>query len=281
MMKNSIFNRGKRFCLFIGACFGLMFVMVQPLKAVAEDYVIGDGDSLQIAVWGEPNLSPAVVVRPDGKITLPAVGDVVASGFTPMQLSEKLAEKMKEVVQKAIVTVTVTGITNNKVYVFGGGIPSGVNNLSGRTTLLRFLCKLGSLKVADLEHAYIFRDGKKLYVNFYDIFVKGELTKDVMLKPEDVLFIPDNENNKIYLMGAVNAPKFIFYREGIKILDAIVDAGGFTKSAKENDVMVFRKEANGTKEIAVKVKDLMKEGDLSQNLQLMPGDVVFVKESIF
>jgi polysaccharide export outer membrane protein len=265
----------------MGACFGLMFVMVSPLKAAAEDYSIGDGDSLQISVWSEPTLSTSVTVRPDGKITLPAVGDVVASGLTPMQLSEKLADKMKDVVQKPIVTVTVSGITNNKVYVFGGGVPPGVNNLTGRTSLLRFLCKLGSLKGADLQNAYIFRDGKKLSVNFYDIFIKGELTSDVMLKPEDVLYIPDNENNKIYLMGAVNSSKFIFYREGIKILDAIVEAGGFTKDAKENDVMVFRKENKGTKEIDVKVKDLMKEGDLSQNLLLMPGDVVYVKESIF
>jgi polysaccharide export outer membrane protein len=280
-VKNSIFKRGKSFCLLMGACFGMMFVMVMPLKAVAEDYVIGDGDALQIAVWDEPNLSTSVVVRPDGKITLPAVGDVVASGLTPMKLSEKLAEKMKEVVQRPIVSVTVNGITNNKIYVFGGGVPSGVNNLPGRTSLLRFLCKLGSLKGTDLEHAYIYRDGKKLDVNFYDIFVKGELSKDVMLKAEDVLFIPDNENNKIYLMGAVNAPKFIFYREGIKVLDAILDAGGFTKSAKENGVKVFRKEDKGIKEIDVKVNDLMKEGDLNQNLQLLPGDVVFVKESIF
>jgi polysaccharide biosynthesis/export protein len=281
MMKNSIFNRGKRFCLFIGACFGLMFVMVPPLKAVAEDYVIGDGDTLQISVWGEKELSTPVTVRPDGKITLPAVGDVTASGFNPTQLSEKLTEKLKKVVQKPIVTITVTGITNNKVYVFGGGVPSGVNNQPGRTSLIRFLCRLGSLKGADLEHAYIFRDGKKLDVNFYDIFIKGELIKDVMLKPEDVIYIPDNENNKIYLMGAVNTPKFIFYREGLKILDAIMEAGGFTKFAKENGVTVFRKESQGTKEIEVKVKDLMKEGDLSQNLYLMPGDMVFVKEGIF
>ena len=82
-------------------------------------------------------------------------------------------------------------------------------------------------------------------------------------------------------MGAVNAPKFLFYREGLKILDAIVEAGGFTKFARENGVTVFRKEGQGTKEIEVKVKDLMKEGDLSQNLYLMPGDVVFVKEGIF
>src|SRR5208283_5402357 len=97
-----------------------LLLMVPVLLFADDDYVIGDGDGLKISVWGEPGVSTEAIVRPDGKITLPAIGDVTASGFTPMALNEKLAEKLKEVVNKPIVTVTVTGITNNKIYVFGG-----------------------------------------------------------------------------------------------------------------------------------------------------------------
>lgn len=247
-------------------------------QARADDYVIGDGDALNISVWGAKELGGQVTVRPDGKITLEAVGDVTASGFTPMKLAEELGEKLKSVVKKPIVTVTVTGITNNKVYLIGGGVPSGILNLPDRTTLLKFLCRLGTLKGADLAHAYIYRGGKKLDVNFYDIFVKGELSKDAPLFPGDVLYIPDNESSKIYLMGAVNAPKFIYHREGLRILDAILEAGGFTKFAKENDVLLVRK---GSPEVSVKAKDLVRGGDLSQNLALQPGDLLIVKESLF
>ncbi|VAX34740.1 FIG123464: Polysaccharide export protein [hydrothermal vent metagenome] len=261
--------------------FFMIFFLAFLSVAFANGYLIGDGDTLQISVWGEPELSAVTIVRPDGKITLPAVGDVMASGYKPRELAGKLTEDLRKIVKEPIVTVTVTGITNNKVYVFGGGVPSGVHNLPGRTSLLRFLCRLGSFKSADLERAYIVREGKKLDVNFYNLFVKGDLSKDVMLKAEDIIYIPDNELNKIYVIGAVNEPKYVFYRENIRILDAILEAGGFTKFAKENDVLVLRKKAGQTETIVVKTKDLMKEGDIKENIALEPGDFVIVKEGIF
>jgi polysaccharide export outer membrane protein len=250
-------------------------------SAEVEDYVIGDGDGLQVSVWSESELSTTVTVRPDGKITLPGIGDMPASGFTPTVLSEKLTEKLKDFVTKPIVTVTVTSITNNKVYIFGGGVPPGVSNLPSRTTLLKFMIRYGSFRAADLEKAYLLREGKKLELNFYDLLIKGDLSKDIMLKSEDIIYVPDNEPNKIYIMGAVGAPKYIYFREGIRILDAIFEAGGFTKVASENNVVIMRKGEKETAEVRVKVKDLMKDGDLSQNIPLLPGDYVIVKESIF
>jgi polysaccharide export outer membrane protein len=263
--------------------FAVLIVLALPFAASAadDDYVIGDGDGLQIGVWGVPEMSVAVTVRPDGKITLPAAGDVTAAGFTPPQLATKLSERLSEFVKKPIVTVTVTGMTNSKIYVIGGGVASGVYSLPGRTTLMKFLSRFGNFNTADLEHAYIVRDGKKLDVNFTKLLVKGDFASDIPLMSEDIIFIPDNELKKIYVMGAVATPKYVFYRENIRILDAILEAGGFTKFAKENSVIVQRKTPQGMQEIPVKVKDLMKDGDLSQNIPLQPGDFVIVKEGIF
>lgn len=246
-----------------------------------EDYVIGDGDSLVISVWGEQSLSGTVTVRPDGKITLPAIGDVVASGFTPTKLGKDLSVKLAKVVNEPIVTVTVNTVTNNKIYVFGGGVPSGVAVLPSRTTLLQFMIRYGNFKGIDLSNAYLLRNGKKLDVDFHSLLVKGEVDKDIPLKPEDMIYVPDNDAYKIYVMGAVASPKYVFYRDGLRILDAILEVGGFTKFAKENDVLIVRKDGKGTKEINAKVKDLMKEGDMAQNVHLKPGDFVIVKESIF
>jgi len=251
---------------------------VEHAQQTEQEYVIGDGDGLMISVWGVPELSVGVTVRPDGKITLPAIGDVPASGYTPMKLAERLTERLKEVVKAPIVTVTVTGITNNKVYVIGGGVPSGINVLTGRTTLMKFMTRFGSYKGADLLRAYVMRDGKKLDVNFYDLLIKGDLSNDPLLMSEDIIYVPDIEGNKIYIMGAVNSPKITYHREGYKILDAILEAGGMTKFASENSVLVQRK---GSATLTVRVKDLMKDGDLSQNIYLMPGDFIIVKEGIF
>ncbi|HEB76304.1 MAG TPA: sugar ABC transporter substrate-binding protein, partial [Nitrospirae bacterium] len=77
-----------RMRLLIVVVFTLSFLST----AHAADYLIGDGDTLQISVWGEPDLSASVIVRPDGMITLPAVGDIKASGYRPQELAERLKE---------------------------------------------------------------------------------------------------------------------------------------------------------------------------------------------
>ncbi len=148
--------------------FVLMCLLV-PTQALSGDYVIGDGDTLSVAVWGVQELSVEVVVRPDGKITLPAVGDVSATGLTPAQLSHDLTKILDSYVKKPIVTVTVSGITNNRIYISGGGVPSQVINLSGRTTLFKLLCSLDGIENADLKRAHLVRDGKQHAIDFLRI----------------------------------------------------------------------------------------------------------------
>jgi len=263
------------------ALFCLLLVFILQGMAIGSedgDYVIGDGDILQVLVWGEQALSGDVTVRPDGRITLPAVGDVPASGHTPIRLARVLQEKLKEYAKNATVTVKVTGITNNRIYVFGGGAPSGVHVLPTRTTLLKFLCRLGNLKSADLKRAFIVREGKQLGADFYNLFTKGDFSKDIALRAEDVIYIPDNELSKIYVIGAVVTPKPIFYREGMRILDAILEAGGFSEFAKDK-ILILR---DGSRQVVnISLKELMKKGDISQNVSLSPGDLVVVKESLF
>ena len=140
----------------------LFLFIVFPLTVSAGDYVIGEGDGLDIAVWGVKDLTFPVKVRPDGKITVPGLGDVFASGQTPTDLQSSLSGKLKELVKNPIVTVTVREITNSKVYMFGGGVKAGVYDLSRRTTLLQLLCTIGDVKTADLKKSYLLRNGKKV-----------------------------------------------------------------------------------------------------------------------
>ncbi len=253
-----------------------LFLLVSV--AGAEDYLIGDGDRLQVSVWAVPELTVEVTVRPDGKITLPAAGDVMATGLSPSQLSTKLTEVLGQYVKQPVVTVSVTEITNNRVYVSGGGSGPAVVPLPGRTTLLKLLCRLETLDNADLRRAYIIRNGQRVEADFYRLFIKGDMSQDVVLQPEDVLFLPTQELNKVYVTGAVLEPKYIFFREGMTVLDVILEAGGFDQYAKQNDVMVLRK---GSDEIELRIKDLMSGRDRKQNLTLQPGDQVVVKESMF
>jgi polysaccharide export outer membrane protein len=260
--------------------FVLMCVLV-PVQALSDDYLIGDGDILKVSVWGVPELSVDIVVRPDGKITLPAVGDVSATGLTPVELSRDLTKVLDSYVKKPIVTVAVSGVTNNRIYISGGGVPSRVINLSGRTTLFKLLCSLEGIENADLKLARLMRGDKQQEVDFYALFIDGEIAKDIELQAEDILYLPTNEKNKVYVVGAVNAPKYLVYREGLRILDAILECEGFSKYAKESAVLILRKDNGKDTRIKINIKDLVNDGDLAQNIELTRGDYVIVQEGIF
>jgi len=259
----------------------ITLLLTLPLTGHAADYMIGEGDKLDIAVWGVKELSFSVKVRPDGKITVPGLGEVVASGSTPSALQVSLAEKLKELVKNPIVTVTVNEITNSKVYIFGGGVKSTVYELSRRTTLLQLLCILSELKGADLHRGYLLRNNQKIKSDLHKLFIGGEVGEDLLLQSGDALFLPLLLDKSVYVLGAVNAPKAIEFREGMKVMEAILESGGFTKFADQNDVVVRRKDGKEALSLEVKAKRLFKEGDLSQNIELKAGDYVMVKESFF
>jgi polysaccharide export outer membrane protein len=261
--------------------FLMMFIVLFSTEVFAEDYVIGDGDSLTVSVWGSPELSIQTTVRPDGKISIPALGEVRASGFTPVELKKLLEKEMKKLVKTPIITVIVTSMTNYRIFIIGTGVKTGLITLTRETTLLQLLAQIGPFNNADLKNAYLMRDKKNIKTDFSSLFEKGDSSQDILLKPNDTLFIPDNFEKRISVIGAVNNPSTIQFREGHTILDVILAVGGFTEFANKNSVTILRKNGEEERtEISVKAKDLMK-GDLSVNVTMVPGDIVVVRESIF
>lgn len=263
---------------FLIAFLGLI---VFPPLSQAGDYVIGEGDVLDVFVWGVKELNVSVKVRPDGKITIPGVGDVKASGFTPPGLQKSLGEQIKMLVKNPNVTVTVREITNSKVYIFGGGVKSAAYDLNRSTTLLQLLCNIGDIMSADLKRAYVLRNGKMIKAGFYKLFINGDTSEDIVIESNDSIYIPLLTDKSIYVLGAVNTPKFIEYRDGMTVMQAVLEAGGFSKFAKQNDTIILRKEGGKEIIIRVKAKDILNDGDLSQNLKLKPNDYVMVKEGLF
>jgi len=269
----------------------LLGVLAGAAQAFAAAYVIGDEDVLRISVWGNQELSVQIPVRPDGKISVPLLGDVQASGFTPQELKAKLEQGLSRYVKAPVVSVIVTEINSFKVYVFGEGIAraatggggastSGVITLKKNTSLIQLLAQVGSLKNADLKNAYILRSGQKLPVDFIQLVTKGDITQDVQLVSSDVIYIPDNFDQRVRVTGAVRTPVTIPYSEGMTALDAVLSAGGFTEYASQNSVMVVRKEGDAIKNIEVKLRDVM-YGEAKKNVSLHPGDIVMVHSSIF
>ncbi len=259
----------------------LIFSILCSFNVFAGDYVIGDGDSLKISVWGNPELSIETTVRPDGKVSIPALGEVRASGVTPLELKTLLEREMKKLVKTPIITVIVTNMTNYRIFLIGTGVKAGLITLTRETTLLELLAQIGPFHDADLKNAYLLRDEKKIKTDFSSLFKKWDYNQNITLKPNDTLFIPDNFEKRISIIGAVKNPTTIQYREGHTILDVILAVGGFTEFANKDSVKILRKNGDAERtEISVKAKKLMK-GNLSWNVAMAPGDIVVVRESIF
>jgi polysaccharide export outer membrane protein len=252
------------------------------------EYIIGEEDVLQISVWGNPELNVQVPVKPGGMISVPLIGDIEAAGHTPKELKILLEKEFVRFVKTPTVSVVITEINSFKVYVIGGGEAgesdrpfSGVITLKRNTTLLQLIAQSGSLGSVDLNDSYLLRDGKRLDVDLFKLLVKGDISQDIHLKPNDILFLHDNYEKRIRVVGAVITPGIFEYREGMTALDAVLNAGGFTEFAKQNEVVIVRKEGDEIRNIEARLKDLIRDGDIKKDVSLTPGDLVIVKTGIF
>ena len=271
----------------------MLLVLFAGLSAASEGYVIGDEDVLQISVWGNQELNVQVPVRPDGMISFPLVGDIKAAGKSPRELKEIIEKELARFMKAPTVSVIITAVNSFKVYVIGEGTAasaaggaSGQGAVSGaitfrkKSTLLQLLAMLGSLKNADLDGSFVLRDGRRLSNNFAAL-VKGDMSQDIELKPDDVIFMPDNFDKRVVVVGAVKTPSAMMYREGLTALLAVLNAGGFTEFAKQNDVVIVRRDGGPVRTIEVRLKDVIKDGDISKDMPLKPGDLIVVKTGMF
>ena len=162
---------------------------------VGPEYVIGPADSLEINVWKENDLDAKVPVRPDGKISLPLLGDVTASGFTPTQLAADLSQRLKKYVDDPRVTVVVTAVNSRRIYIVGEVVRTGAYPLLGNMTVLQALSAAGGFSAfASLKNIYILRnqDGTQVKLPFnYKKVIKGEnMQQNVQLRPGDTIVVP-------------------------------------------------------------------------------------------
>ena len=158
-------------------------------------YIIGPMDVLEIQVWKEPDFSRQVLVRPDGKITLPLVGDILASGMNTMGLTALLSEKLEDFVSKPEVTVIVLESRSKNFYIIGKITRPGTYPLNPDMTVLQAISVAGGLaEWADKDSIRIIRrsGGKEEIIPFdYDKVITGKkLEQNILLKPNDTIIVP-------------------------------------------------------------------------------------------
>jgi polysaccharide biosynthesis/export protein len=159
------------------------------------NYVIGPQDILDVSVWKEPEISRAVPVRPDGKISLPLLNDVQAAGLTPAQLITQIATGLSKFMTNPEVTVIVTGINSQRFYILGEVTRAGGYVLLPGMTVLQAVSNAGGLtQFTNGKKIYVLRpeNGKqtKLYFNYKDALQGKHEEQNIVLKAGDTVVVP-------------------------------------------------------------------------------------------
>ena len=172
--------------------------LVEKLSnAVSNEYIIGAEDVLDITVWRNPDLSKQLQVRPDGKISMPIIRDIVAVGKTPTQLADEMTVKLKEYVQNPVVAISLNQVNSSNIFLLGEVANPGKYPLKSKTTLLQGITIAGGFKeTAARNQIVIFRfietaPGQKRFTASYDdIVLRSGIGDNFELKPGDTLVVP-------------------------------------------------------------------------------------------
>ena len=175
-----------------------------PISALHDEYIIGSGDALSVFVYRNPDLSEGgVAVRPDGRISVPLIEDIIAAGKSPTQLAREIEDRLKKFIQDPNVTVIVRGF----------------------------------------------------------------------IGPPD---------RQVRVIGEASDPIAIPFRDNMTLLDVMIATKGLTKYAAGNRALIVRTDKSGQRlTIRVRLSDLVKDGDITQNVPMMPGDTLIIPQSWF
>lgn len=187
----------------LAGCAGPRGLPPAPGTATAEErgYLIGPMDTLNIVVWRNTDLSGAVTVRPDGRVSTPLAHDLMAAGKTPGQLAKEIERQLAQLVREPVVTVIVTGF----------------------------------------QGAY---------------------------------------SEQVRIVGEAAKPQAIPYRKDMSLLDVMVQSGGLTDFADGNGAVLVRG-ADGGRQYGIRLRDLLKRGDMSANVPILPGDLIIIPQAWF
>lgn len=277
----------------------LIILFTYPLGTYAQsEYRVGPGDVLSIEVFGEKELSGDFTVSLNGKIKNILLGDVYVEGLTSSQIEALLTEELgKDYLVDPKVSVSIKEYRSHKVYVLGEVDKPGTYALTTQSRLLDILLKAGGPTANAGDNVSILRreNGtlEHIKVDITKLFVDGDLSQNIPIKDGDIIYVSREEKGNItsrfyekrlnlfYVVGEVKSPGAYELHEGYTVMNAILQAGGFTEYAKKNGVMLVRYVNGQRKVFHLRMGDVMDKGDLLKDMSIQASDLIIVPESLF
>ena len=244
-------------------------------------YVFGEGDEIFVDVFAHPELSGKRVIGPDGKISLPVVGDIMLANLSREDGHQAVTEAYAKYYTGLSVGIQVDVYASNRIFILGRVASPGVLHFETPPTLLEAITRAGSLPIggigadkAAMNRCVIFRGREEVvWVNLKPLLKDGNLQYNLHLQRNDVVYIPDSDDQSVYVLGEVMHPGAYHLRPDMTFMDAYANAGGVTKDGVADRIQLIRPSREARMKVAM--RDVM-HPDPNLNFALQDGDILYV-----
>ena len=269
--KNKIGNFQLSYFLWIG----LLIVSITPSYVFAtEGYLLGEGDTVKVTVYEQPELTATVRISHVGTIAYPFLGEVAIGGLTPEAAGRLIASRLEtgKFVKAPQVSVTVVEYRSHQISVLGQINKPGKYSLDSKTMLVELLAQSGGLKDNAADVITVVRsDAGKSAIYQIDLlkFYQGDMLQNIEMVSGDIILVP--KMDVFYIYGEVNQPGVYRLERGMTTMQALTLGGGLTGRGSSEGIKINRRRADGmVQKIEVELTDT-----------LQPNDVLFVDERLF
>ncbi len=267
------------------------------LRPSTEPFRLGPGDKIEIELVSDPAATRVTsTVGPDGKIYFNLLPGIDVWGLTLEETRVKIEDGLKQYMrERPQIGVTLRAVESQRIWLLGRFQLPGVYPMPTPMTLLEALSVGGgtvnftgtqditqiasSEELADLRRSFVVRKGQMLPVDFHRLMKEGDLSQNIYLEPDDLVYLPPMTAREVYVMGAVQGPRAVPFRERLSLIDAVTSAGGPAYNAYLSHVAIVRGSLTQPKIAVVDYKSIV-HGNAT-DIILEPRDIVYVPLSPF
>jgi protein involved in polysaccharide export with SLBB domain len=272
------------------------------LQPPANFFTLGPGDRIQIEILGQTNSRALTFVGPDGKLYYHLLSGLDVWGLTLTQTRDLLEEGLSKYLSEPRVGVTLREVGSKSVWLLGRLNRPGIYPMPAPMTLLESIALAGgtarsssqntSEELADLRHSFVMRQGQLLPVNFHRLLREGDTSQNIVLQPDDFVYVPSALAQEVYVLGCVRLPRAVPYTEEMTLVTAIAGASGplkydylsrydsvLTPDALLSHVAIVRGSLTEPRIAVVDAGAIMKGH--APDVPLEPGDIIYIPNSPF